>query len=158
MVWVAMSGDGHIFKPIFVKPGVKINHRYYIDRVLKPFVKEAKKFYGKRKWTFQQDSAPAHRDRRTQAFLKCNKIKFLSPLEWMPNSPDAAPCDYWLWGYLKSRLNSKHVNTLSQLKRAITRELKNIPEEMVIKAMSRWPKRVYAIYKAKGNNIEKTKI
>ncbi len=29
----------------------------------------------------------------------------------MPNSPDAAPCHYFLWGYLKNRLKHHKVKS-----------------------------------------------
>lgn len=80
-----------------------------------------------------------------------------SPDRWMPSSPDCAPCDYWLWGYLKKRLNKRKIQTIEGLKKAIREELKNIPPDMTVKALKAWPKRCRMIYYNKGGHIENLK-
>ncbi|GBM65708.1 hypothetical protein AVEN_151271-1 [Araneus ventricosus] len=77
------------------------------------------------------------------------------PQQWMPNSPDAAPCDYFLWGYLKNKLNKRRVSTLRCLQKAIREEVKKIHQEMILKALKSWPKRCKQIYYAEGRHIEK---
>jgi hypothetical protein len=94
MVWCGLS-ENKIFKPIFVQPGAKINSDYYQARILQPFMKEAKQHFGEKPFCFHQDSAPAHASKSTQKFLKDNKFNFLSPDDWIPNSPDCAPCDFF---------------------------------------------------------------
>lgn len=118
MVWIGISANGAT-KPIFVNAGATINSRYYIDKILKPFAKEAKRLYPDGNYIFQQDSAPAHASKLTVAYLKKMKIPFLRPEQWIPNSPDVAPCDYFLWGYLKSRINKRKIKTERDLKNAI---------------------------------------
>jgi len=44
-----------------------------------------------RKWTYQQDGAPAHTARNTTDYLKKEKIDFIEPDTWPPNSPDVNP-------------------------------------------------------------------
>ncbi len=73
MVWLAISANG-VTKPFFVKPGAKINWRYYINKVLRPFLKEAKRLYPDNNFIFHQDSAPHHTAKTTLEFLKSNKI------------------------------------------------------------------------------------
>ncbi|GFT54173.1 hypothetical protein TNCV_699001 [Trichonephila clavipes] len=41
----------------------------------------------------------------------------------LPRSPDLTPTDFWLWGYLKSRVYLSGPSSLSELKYAIRREL-----------------------------------
>lgn len=154
MVWAAISSKG-IFKPIFVEPGAKINASYYISNVLKPFIKEIHQKFPKWKFVFHQDSAPAHTAKRTLDFLKMKKMKFIPAVEWMPNSPDAAPCDFFLWGYLKSRLKKYQIFTIDGLKRAICKELKLMPQVYVDNALAAWPKRCRQIYDAKGYQIDR---
>ncbi|GFS30552.1 uncharacterized protein TNIN_326051 [Trichonephila inaurata madagascariensis] len=43
---------------------------------------------------------------------------FLNP--WSPRSPYLTPCDFWLWGYLKSLLYLGGVAPLNDLKNSIT--------------------------------------
>ncbi|GBN88783.1 hypothetical protein AVEN_187676-1 [Araneus ventricosus] len=66
---------------------------------------------------FHQDSAPSHASNVTQKFLTDQQVQFLRPQQWMPNSPDAAPCDYFLWGHLKNKLNKRRVSTLKSFGR-----------------------------------------
>ncbi|GBM09501.1 hypothetical protein AVEN_100418-1 [Araneus ventricosus] len=39
MVWMGISANG-VTKPRFVQPGAKINSEYYIQKILKPFLKD----------------------------------------------------------------------------------------------------------------------
>lgn len=141
--------------PIFVKPGAKINANYYIEEVLKPFIKDAKRLYPNSTYLFQQDSAPSHRVKKTVEFLEANDVKFISPDKWIPNSPDVAPCDYFLWGYIKSRINKLNIQTKIGLKNAIRAEFRKLDQDKVNRALKAWPKRCRQVYYAKGGNIEK---
>ncbi|GFW42081.1 uncharacterized protein TNCV_1905391 [Trichonephila clavipes] len=56
---------------------------------------------------FMQDGAPPHIARRVKDLLRKSfgDDRVLSRHfhhAWPPRSPDLSPCDYWLWGYLKS--------------------------------------------------------
>ena len=111
MVWVAFDCTG-FFPPIFIEPKAKINADYYISNILTPFAREYEKRHPNYDYVFQQDSAPAHVARKSLAFLESTKIPFIKPHQWMPCSPDASPCDYWLWGYLKSQVNRRNIRTV----------------------------------------------
>lgn len=154
MVWAALSSRG-VLKPIFVEPGAKINAVYYINKILKPFIRDVKRFYPDGQYVFHQDSAPSHAAKKTLQYLKEQKVVFIPPEKWLPNSPDAAPCNFFLWGCLKNRVNKRKVKTLSGLKKAIQDELQKIPRDMINRALISWPKRCRKIYYAKGGQIEK---
>ncbi|GBN40570.1 hypothetical protein AVEN_21658-1, partial [Araneus ventricosus] len=95
-----------VTKPRFVQPGAEINSEYYIQKILKPFLKDDYcRLYPNGDAIFHQDSAPSHASRVTQKFITDQQVQFLKPQQWMPNSPDATPCDYFLWGHLKNKLN-----------------------------------------------------
>lgn len=55
-------------------------------------------------YIFHQDNAPSHRAKSTIKWLNENRIRFIKPSEWMPDSPDAAPLDYSIWGVLKTMI------------------------------------------------------
>lgn len=155
MVWAGISANGPT-RALFVEPGAKINSDYYIKKILKPFIKyDFYRLYPNGDGVFHQDSAPSHSSKKTVDFLNRSKINFIKPYEWMPNSPDAAPCDFFLWGYLKHRLNSLNIKTIKGLKKCIQRELKNIPQNYINSALKAWPKRCRRIYYTKGCQIEK---
>jgi hypothetical protein len=91
----------------------------------------------------------------TLAYLNNRGIRYVTPDEWMPSSPDCAPCDFFLWGYLKSQLNKRKPTTIAGLQRAIADELRKIPQEMIKRALRAWPKRCKQVYDARGGHIEK---
>ena len=139
----------------FVKPGVKINSDYYIKHILKPLIREdVPKLYPNGDFVFHQDSAPSHTAKKTLKFLEDNRITFITPSQWMPSSPDAAPLDFFLWGYLKKKLNTRKVTTIKGLKKAIREEISKVPQRMVNNALKAWGKRCRQIYYNKGLNIE----
>ncbi|GBL91201.1 hypothetical protein AVEN_195098-1 [Araneus ventricosus] len=138
MVWMGISANG-VTKPRFVQTGAKINSEYYIQKILKPFLKDNYcRLYPNGDAVFHQDSAPSHASRITQKFLTDQQVR---PQQWMPNSPDATPCHYFLWGHLKNKLNKRRVSTLRCLQKAIREEMKKIPQELILRALKSWPKR-----------------
>ena len=48
-----------------------------------------------------------------------------------PRSPDLTTCDFFLWGYLKSRVYTHKPHTLSDLKEAIREEVATTDREML---------------------------
>ena len=74
--------------------GVKVNSQYYIDKVLRPFIKHDAPcvFPGDqiRDMVFHQDSASSHTSKQTLAYIRKQNLNFVTPQEWMPKSPDAA--------------------------------------------------------------------
>ncbi|CAF1287268.1 unnamed protein product [Rotaria sordida] len=136
MVWGGVSSKGKTTLR-FVEPGAKINSTYYITNILKPFLsKDVPRLFPKNdriKWFFHQDSAPSHTSKETIDFLKKFKINYIKPEEWMPSSPDAAPMDYAIWGYLKQRLNKTKINSLDELKKKLLGEWKKMDQSYIDK-------------------------
>ncbi|GBM44052.1 hypothetical protein AVEN_223174-1 [Araneus ventricosus] len=115
--WMGISANG-VTEPRFMQPGAKINSEYNIQKILKPFLKDNHcRLYPNGDAVSHQDSAPSHESRVTQKFLTDQQVQFLRPQQWMPNSPDTAPCDYFLCGHPKTKLNKRRVSTLRAFKR-----------------------------------------
>jgi len=87
MVTVAVStlgcSDIH-----FLEAGVKINGKYYRNTVLRKMLLPDICRVSGDLYTFQQDTAPAHRARDL----------------WPPNSPDLNPVDYSIWRILQEKV------------------------------------------------------
>jgi len=67
---------------VFVQPGARVDSSYYCDVVLNQgLVPDMQKLSGNT-FTFQQDSAAAHRSRQTVAFLSLNVLEFVEPENW----------------------------------------------------------------------------
>ena len=98
MVWGGISGKGKT-ELVFVEKGVKINSENYMNNILIPYLNPLNQSIFKNiQWIFQQDSAPSHSSKSTQAWCRENLPGFISSEEWPPFSPDLNPCDFWLWG------------------------------------------------------------
>ena len=57
-------------------------------------------------------------------------ISLRGDIGWPARSPDLHPCDFFLWGYLKSKVYSNRPQSIEQLKDAIRQEIIAIPNEM----------------------------
>ncbi len=73
---------------------------------------------------------------------------------WPAHSPDLNPCDYFLWGYLKSTVyRPKPVDTDMLLKN-IKRDVKKISEEMCGRVINNFIVRVKQGKLMKGRHLE----
>ncbi|QQP55532.1 Uncharacterized protein FKW44_008750, partial [Caligus rogercresseyi] len=84
----------------FFKAGEKINIDVYLGvqkEVVKPWMDEKASgdVYNGR-YLFQQDSAPAHKAKKTQEWLQANVPAFWDPQTWPSNSPDLNPWTYYM--------------------------------------------------------------
>ena len=86
-----------------------------------------------------------------------DKMNFMTTKEWIPESPDAAPMDYYVWGYLRQLLWKKKVKDMFGQKHALKDAWNKLPQDLINKALDAWPKRVYKIYKAKCGDIVNSK-
>ena len=106
------------------------------------------------KYYFQQDGASSHRGNKVQKYLK-GKFgdKFIDKKNWPPRSPDLNPCDFFLWGYLKSRVYNPLPNNLDELKDNIIREIKKIDKKTLKDTFLNFSKRCDLVVEAQGGHI-----
>ncbi|GFV76158.1 RNase H domain-containing protein [Trichonephila clavipes] len=83
-----------------------------------------------------QDGATSHTANPVKAFLiqtfgKDRIVSRRCRYPWPPRSPDLTPVDFWLWGYLKSRVYLSGPLSLLELKDAIRREVSSIQPDML---------------------------
>ena len=108
-----------------------------------------------RPYVFQQDSAPAHKAKTTQAWLCNNVPHHWSPDLWPPSSPDCNPLDYFFWGVIEAKTNKHAHNTVDSLKGAIMEAFATINKDMVAKACGSFRSRLEKVVAAAGGYIEK---
>lgn len=79
----------------FCEQGVKTEAKNYQEDVLEKVVKPLNNtLFNKKHWVFQQDSAPAHKAKSTQLWLKKNVPEFIKESDWPSGSLDLNPLDY----------------------------------------------------------------
>lgn len=154
MVWWGVSYEG--VTPLhFCQQGVKVKAKNYQSDILETVVKPlSDTLFHNKEWIFQQDSAPAHKAKTTQAWLRKNLPGFIAAEEWPSSSPDLNPLDYSLWTELELRACQKSHPNVDSLKRALIKAAKDIPLEKIRAAIDDWPERLKACIKNRGGHIE----
>jgi hypothetical protein len=85
-----------------------------------------------KKHYFQQDGARSHTAKSVQTWLgERFGNKLVHKDLWPPRSPDLNPCDFFLCGYLKSKVYNPLPKTLDELKENIEREIKKISKDIL---------------------------
>ena len=112
MVWGAMSSAG-VSDLCFLKSSV--NAAVYQDILEYFMVPAADQLFGDNEFIFQQDLAPPHSAKSTQAWCENCHVHVL---DWPANSPHFNPIEN-LWGIVKKKLHKHQPNTCEQLKDAI---------------------------------------
>ncbi len=108
---------------------------------------------------FMHDGAPPHIDRPVTRLLHDvfgheRIIGRNCQNPWPPRSPDLNPCDFWLWGYLKSRVYRSKPASLLALKNSITYEILDIRTEMLQSAVNNVIPRLIRLADREGGHIE----
>ncbi|CAD5227603.1 unnamed protein product [Bursaphelenchus xylophilus] len=156
MVWAGICASGKT-PLIFVEKGVKINAKVYqkdiLEKVVLPWSAE---HFGQRRWTFQQDSAPAHSSKSTQDWIRAHFPDFIPSKEWPPYSPDLNPLDYSIWSILEARACSKPHDNIESLKASLIKEWKRLTAEEVRAAALNFTERLKLCVGAQGGHFETT--
>jgi len=153
MVWAGICVTGKT-PLVFVEKGAKIDQKYYIEEILEKEVLPWSEEHFEEDWIFQQDSAPAHRAKRTQAWCEENFPDFLTVKEWPPYSPDLNPMDYSVWSILESRVCTTRFSSVAALKKKLLQEWDKITVEELRPICENFEKRLKLCIKAKGGYFE----
>jgi histone-lysine N-methyltransferase SETMAR len=97
------------------------------------------------------DNAPAH---KTKEVGQCLGHYDLLRFEHPPYSPDLAPCDFFLFGYLKTRLQGKQFTTEGDLMSGIRDLIGGIPKDTWRAVFLEWMDRLARCAAMEGDYIE----
>ena len=90
-------------------------------------------------WWFEQDGASPHTSRLTLiTWLEDrsgDRISRKTRRGWPPHSPDLTPLNFFLWGYLKSKVYAGDPQNLDQLNHGIISEVRRINCETCAKVL-----------------------
>ena len=150
MVWCAMSKERIIGPYFFENENVSgESYRNMLIHYAFPRLNNLRDDY-----IFQQDGAPAHYSNRVKAYLNNkrpnNWIGRGGPVAWPPRSPDLTPCDFFLWGHIKSQIYSTPVESVEELKLRIRSEVRKISPETLEKVWENTQLRLNYIRRVKG--------
>ena len=159
-VFVAIGANAGLIGPYFFEDDsgkaetIKTaNYLKMLQTKMIPALKRKKLFES---CIFQQDGAPAHCSKEaiewlTEKFGEERLISRNSSFAWPPYSPDLNPLDFFLWGYLKSKVyTSPYPKTAKELKRNIVRECRKITKEVIQSAVNNFNTRMQFLLAKKG--------
>ena len=135
-----------------VDEGKTIDNNYYIENCLTPVVKEIwkqRKASGTKGIKLLQDNARPHTHSNVINYLTEEGIHIMPH---PPYSPDLAPCDYWLNDYIKRNLTDQ--TNEKSLARAVSKVVKNIPEEEFKKTFDKLLERMELCINNHGDYFE----
>ena len=80
-------------------------------------------------------------------------ISRFGDLPWPPRSPDLSMCDFYMWGFLKSRVYAGKPRRLEELKTAIRENTRELGEETLVKAEANFRKRLQFCARENGHHL-----
>jgi histone-lysine N-methyltransferase SETMAR len=153
MLTVFFNGTGR-FTMNWMEEGRTMNSEYFCQEVLPSVAAEA---YGEgraqraRKVWLHFDNAPIHNTK--QVISKLNSLQ-LKRMNHPPYSPDLAPCDFFLFGYIKRKLAGSSFVSSDDLFSAIDDIMNGISGEMILSVFQKWMARLRACCDCGGNYVE----
>lgn len=135
MVWAGILGED-IIGPYFFDDNI-VNARTYLNMLQNYLVPElARRNLTGENIIFMQDGAPSHYSLVVRHWCDENFPLWIGrggtyDFSWPPRSPDLTPCDFFLWGYLKDKVQRRHPQTADEIKEAIVDAIQTITPEML---------------------------
>ena len=84
MVFGVVSSEGHIMPPHIFEVGLKVSTKVYLDVLKSVVIPWCNQVASGRPWVWQQDSAPGHKSKETQAWLQKECYDFVPFSPWPP--------------------------------------------------------------------------
>ena len=148
-IFFRTSGVEHI---TYWDKGQSVDAESYIEDCLKPLVRSLnrqRKQSGTANLKFHHDNARPHVAQSVTEHLEQQKFIII---EQPPYSPDLAPSDFWLFDYIKQRLD-EHTSAES-LVRQITKIVRDTPIKEFQRTFEKWIERMELCIKFKGDYFE----
>jgi transposase len=155
-VWAAIGWQG-VFGPFFFEEN--INGANYLDMLQHRFLPAAQTMPCFGAIIFMQDGAPPHwslavRNFLSQTFPNRWMGRGSSNYPWPPYSPDLTPMDFFLWGYIKSRVYTTPVGSVAELRLRISQAFENLHLELVKHAIQSYERRLHLCLERGGESVE----
>ena len=118
-----------------------LNSKYFVEHILWPLKEQKDQIWprrGKHKIWLHLDNCRVHNSKFTQNAIE--KSGFKRPPH-PAYSPDIAPSDFFLFGYVKGKLTGRTFKKRSELYGAIFSIIQNIPIEMKKAVFDQWAQR-----------------
>ena len=81
-------------------------------------------------------------------------ISRFGPVNWPPRSCNITPLDFFLWGYVMSKVYADKLDTTQALEANITRVINAIPVEMLERDIQNWTLRMDNLRRSCGQHLK----
>lgn len=165
-VWVGLMGNGSIIGPFFFRQNLDgEGYLEMLNEQVIPALRRMRRFGPNRNGRFRrlwwiQDGAPPHRriivSERLQQLFGERIVALNHAVEWPPRSPDLTPLDFFLWGYLKSKVYVTPPANLDDLEMRIRNEMDILRQDrtMVRRAVNSMTARAGLCVQRNGGHVE----
>ena len=106
---------------------------------------------------FQHDGATCHTARETTELLgekfPGRVISRNGDQNWPQRSRDLTPCDFFLWGFVKSRVYAKKSQTIPEFKAEIRRVIGEIEPQLCGNDIENFVKRARVCQQSRGGHL-----
>jgi hypothetical protein len=155
-VWAGIWESG-IFGPYFFDQTV--NSTRYLEMLENNFWPDLQQQMLVDNCIFMQDGAPPHWAVDVRNFLNDRLpgrwMGRASPnMPWPARSPDLSPCDFFLWGYIKSIVYREKSATVEELKTRIRQAFADLPYEFRAKSLIAYRERLELCIEREGGHVE----
>ena len=145
MVWGGISLEGRT-ELVFVG-GCSLTSARYVEEILLEHVLPYAEFVGEN-FMLMHDNARPHTARVVSDFLQTADIETMA---WPACSPDLNPIEH-VWDALGRRVRARNLNTLQDLRRALTEEWEGLPQATITNLLNGMGARMEAVIQARGGN------
>ena len=131
-------------------PGQTMTKQYFINQILHPLENSLSRKRPKRRvegYFLHLDNAKSHLV--DEQISEMGFTRMVQP----PYSPDLAPSDFFLFGYLKYLLEGHEFASVDQLQNQLDKILKSISKSMLLDAYQEWIKRLHRCIELKGEYV-----
>ena len=80
------------------------------------------------------------------------------PIDWPARSPDLAPLDFFLWGYVKDEVYYARIESLEHLKTRVRQAISSIDTATLSNVWKNINSRINYVVRQEGKHIEQTKF
>jgi hypothetical protein len=164
-VWAAIGKNG-IVGPFFTRQN--ITGASYLALLQDQFLPVVQQWPSFNNLLFMQDGAPPHwatvvrdwlNENLTGRWMGRGSPASPAPFRWPPYSPDFTPCDFFLWGYVKSlvyRTEPANLNELEQRIRGVFADLAENHQNMIDRSIDDYARRMERCIDVGGRSVEQT--
>lgn len=156
-VWCGIV-SGYIIGPIFIRHRLTGNvYLHLLENEIQQQLNDLPENLRRNLW-WQHDGAPPHFAANVREFLNDSYgnrwIGRGGPTAWPPRSPDLTPPDFFLWGYIKSKVYIEEPTTAQDMEERIRTCIRLIPADMVLRSVRSLERRFAVCMEREGRPFE----